>query len=90
VSTGIVLDKSENAIWVNSEPSSITLHVKRTVSEQTIVRISDISGREMFSKKIDMDSGFSKISLPVSLVNGIYILSLTSENGTTRNLKFIR
>lgn len=88
--TGTEINKSENKIWISSDPSSIILNVNQAVSEQAVVRISDISGRDMFSKKINLASGLSKITLPVSLVNGIYILSLTSENKTTRNLKFIR
>lgn len=60
------------------------------VSGNGRIGIVDILGRKLFESDVKLDTGYTKVQIPVSLLTGgVHIASLT-KNGIIQNVKFIK
>ncbi|MDO9634178.1 MAG: hypothetical protein Q7J05_03925 [Paludibacter sp.] len=67
------------SIKVFAAENKITLYVSQPVSKNTSMRIMDITGKTLLSEHIELQSGENKLSFPINLANGVYVLSIDGQ-----------
>lgn len=79
-------NQNRNAdLKVFASVDGVNLYSLQDVSKNSQLKISDISGKVLLNQFVSLQSGENKITIPVDLVKGIYLLSVDDHQ-----VKFIR
>lgn len=86
--TGIQSTNASDMFSVYPNPTNDILHIesKSIHSKVTAFTLTDIAGKLIIDKKIDANYEVNMSDIE----NGIYILSLSTEDGTQKNIKIIK
>ncbi|RYZ40522.1 MAG: T9SS type A sorting domain-containing protein, partial [Sphingobacteriales bacterium] len=67
----------------NPSGNTATLQLNMQVAESTSLSITDMTGRKVYSRNLDLDKGWNAIALPASeLSSGIYMIRLGEQRGS--------
>ena len=88
---------SDNFIEMNLSPNPVnhlsTLNVKASKDESMTLTITDLLGRQILNKSIDIQNGVNQISLSELLSNtlasGYYTLGITNAEKNSKNINFV-
>lgn len=80
---------SDNVFRVYPNPMNGSFSVQHSVqlSENPVLNISDVSGKNLINEKL---TSFNQTIDVSSLHNGIYLVSILTNNGITQNVKIIK
>ena len=86
--TGIQSTNASDMFSVYPNPTNDILHIesKSIHSKVTAFTLTDIAGKLIIDKKIDANYEVNMSDIE----NGIYILSLSTEDGTQKNIKIVK
>lgn len=91
--TGIdkVMKVSSLSVYPNPVNNQLSLDVAVTEKTDVTIQITNIIGQEVYMQESTLQAGpQTKVINTSALQNGIYILSLTSSDGTTIQKKFVK
>ena len=91
VSTSVSEPVSRVSFRIYPNPVSDVMHIETgsEANESTTVIISDVSGRKIFMNDAELVNGELQLNLPVSVLPGIYTLTLHNSSFSSSS-KFIR
>ncbi len=80
-----------NKVSLYPNPSSVTQLSINSVAKETIhISISNVEGKEVYSKKVSIEQGINTINLPSTEFNsGVYFVNVFTKTGT-KNLKWVK
>ncbi len=85
-----VLNPEPFKLYPNPAGESVTIESIDNFKGQDVIAIYDMLGRKV-SAGIFADPGTDKIDIPVRyLANGVYLVSITTANGLTKSIKFVK
>ncbi|MBK5286447.1 MAG: T9SS type A sorting domain-containing protein [Bacteroidia bacterium] len=88
ITTGISETASGSGFSVYPNPAAeeLAINLNNTLNESCVVRLTDITGKMVYSQQFKLQAGNNNISVPVRTINveaGIYFLTVQQQNNLT-------
>jgi len=78
-------DLQQLSIYPNPAHDKVMVEIKNNTEQQTIIKITDLAGKLIFSEKVQLNEGISTLEIDIThFAKGAYVFSAESRNGTER------